>query len=83
MLSRLKKSYSQVLSRIGDALEDSTLIGPLHSKLSLQKYETTIESIKKQGGKIEFGGKVIILIPTKKKILINIILETQQRRLLC
>ncbi|CAG9833867.1 unnamed protein product [Diabrotica balteata] len=59
VLERLKKAYSQVLHRIGDALEDNTLVGPLHSKQSLQKYIDTIEQIKKQGGKIEFGGNVL------------------------
>lgn len=43
---------------MGDALDDNTLIGPLHSEVSLQKYKDTIEEIKKQGGTIEFGGKV-------------------------
>ncbi|XP_045467558.1 putative aldehyde dehydrogenase family 7 member A1 homolog [Harmonia axyridis] len=59
VLERLKKAYAQVLNRIGDPLGENTLIGPLHSELSLQKYKNTIEEIKKQGGKIEFGGKVL------------------------
>ncbi|CAH1995686.1 unnamed protein product [Acanthoscelides obtectus] len=59
VLGRLKKAYSQVLNRIGDALESNTLVGPLHSQLSLQKYKHTIDEIKKQGGTIEFGGKVL------------------------
>ncbi|XP_044262045.1 putative aldehyde dehydrogenase family 7 member A1 homolog [Tribolium madens] len=59
VLQRLKKAYEQVLHRIGDALDDKTLIGPLHSQMSLQKYENTIAEVKKQGGTIEFGGKKI------------------------
>jgi aldehyde dehydrogenase family 7 protein A1 len=59
VLQRLKKAYQQTLNRIGDALDDKTLIGPLHSKQSLQKYQSTIAEIKKQGGTIEFGGKTI------------------------
>lgn len=39
-------------------MEDNTLVGPLHSEISLQKYKDTIEEIKKQGGTIEYGGKV-------------------------
>lgn len=39
-------------------MEDSTLIGPLHSALALEKYNATIASIQKAGGTIEFGGKV-------------------------
>lgn len=59
VLARLKKAYSQILSRIGDALEENTLIGPLHSTASVQKYKDTIEQVKKAGGVIEFGGNVL------------------------
>lgn len=59
VLSRLTKAYQQVLPRIGDALAEQTLIGPLHSTLSLEKYKNTIEKIKSAGGKIEIGGKVL------------------------
>lgn len=59
VLANLKKAYTQTLKRIGDSLEDNTLIGPLHSQQSLDNYLRTIEEVKKQGGTIEFGGKVI------------------------
>ncbi|KAL3277218.1 hypothetical protein HHI36_012568 [Cryptolaemus montrouzieri] len=59
VLQRLTKAYAQVLNRIGDPLNENTLIGPLHSEQSLKKYVDTVEEIKKQGGKIEFGGKVL------------------------
>ncbi|CAG9765406.1 unnamed protein product [Ceutorhynchus assimilis] len=59
VLEKLKTAYSQVLNRIGDALDESVLIGPLHSQVSLDKYKQTIDLIKKQGGTIEFGGKVL------------------------
>lgn len=60
VLEKLKKAYGQVLHRIGDALDDNTLIGPLHSETSLKNYLETIDKIVKAGGTIEFGGKVII-----------------------
>ncbi|CAG9856873.1 unnamed protein product [Phyllotreta striolata] len=59
VLDRLKKAYGQVVGRIGDALEENTLIGPLHSKQSLDKYVETVKKIIDEKGKIEFGGKVI------------------------
>ncbi|XP_030752334.1 alpha-aminoadipic semialdehyde dehydrogenase [Sitophilus oryzae] len=59
VLRRLKTAYSQVLNRIGDALEENTLIGPLHSQISLENYKKTINEIKKEGGTIELGGKVL------------------------
>ncbi|KAK9882820.1 hypothetical protein WA026_023331 [Henosepilachna vigintioctopunctata] len=58
-LERLKNAYAQVLNRIGDPLKENTLIGPLHSEQSLKNYKETIEAIKQQGGKIEFGGKLL------------------------
>lgn len=58
VLTRLKKAYEQILHRIGDPLEEKTLVGPLHSELSVLNYKKTIEEIKNQGGTIEFGGKV-------------------------
>lgn len=59
VLKRLKTAYSQVTSRIGDPLDDNVLIGPLHSQISLDKYIKTIADIKKAGGVIELGGKVL------------------------
>lgn len=47
-----------MLNRIGDPLDDSVLVGPLHSENSLKNFKNTIEEIKNQGGTIEFGGKV-------------------------
>nr|XP_023030300.1 alpha-aminoadipic semialdehyde dehydrogenase [Leptinotarsa decemlineata] len=59
VLQRLKKAYSQVINRIGDALEENTLVGPLHNEQSLQKFRNTICEIQNEGGTIEFGGKVL------------------------
>ncbi|KAL1490722.1 hypothetical protein ABEB36_013371 [Hypothenemus hampei] len=59
VLHKLKTAYNQVLSRIGDALDDNVLIGPLHSQVSVDKFKETLENIRKEGGKIEIGGKVL------------------------
>ncbi|RZC32521.1 alpha-aminoadipic semialdehyde dehydrogenase [Asbolus verrucosus] len=59
VLDRLKKAYQQVLGRIGDALDEKTLIGPLHSQQSLQKFEDTVAEVVRQGGTVELGGKKI------------------------
>lgn len=58
VVSRLVKSYGQIVKRIGDPLESGTLLGPLHTKVGIENYLKTIEEAKKLGGKIEFGGKV-------------------------
>ncbi|KAK9504421.1 hypothetical protein O3M35_010756 [Rhynocoris fuscipes] len=58
VLNRMKKSFEQVMTRMGDPLDESTLYGPLHTKASVDEYQETINEIKKLGGKIEFGGEV-------------------------
>ena len=50
-------AYSKL--KIGMPMEDGTLVGPLHSKMAVQQYVDGIETIKKQGGKILCGGKVL------------------------
>lgn len=61
VLKRLKKAYQQVLNRIGDPLDEKTLIGPLHSHQSLNNYLETINQIKAEKGVIEVGGRVRII----------------------
>ncbi|XP_028165301.1 putative aldehyde dehydrogenase family 7 member A1 homolog [Ostrinia furnacalis] len=59
VVSRLKKAYAGVVSKIGDPLLSETLIGPLHTPAAVEAYKKTVAEIVKQGGTIEFGGKVI------------------------
>ena len=56
-VEKLVKSYATV--KVGDPLDTETLMGPLHSKMSLDIYEKAIENIKAEGGKILTGGKRI------------------------
>lgn len=58
VLERLKKSYGTVMGRLGDPLHDTTLYGPLHNAQAVDNYKQTVAEVVKQGGKIEFGGKV-------------------------
>lgn len=57
VLDQLVGLYKQV--KIGDPLEKSTLLGPLHTKTSKENFVKGIEVIKSQGGKILTGGSVI------------------------
>ncbi|KAL1132164.1 hypothetical protein AAG570_010121 [Ranatra chinensis] len=59
VLERMKKSFEQVMKRMGDPLEESTLYGPLHTQAAVDTYKEAIAQITKLGGKIEFGGKVV------------------------
>ncbi|KAI7985146.1 Aldehyde dehydrogenase family 7 member B4 [Camellia lanceoleosa] len=57
VLDLLLEVYKQV--KIGDPLEKGTLLGPLHTHTSREKFEKGMEIIKSQGGKILTGGSVI------------------------
>lgn len=46
MLEHLLKAYKQV--KVGNAVEENTLCGPLHSKLSKTSFEEGIKKIKAQ-----------------------------------
>jgi aldehyde dehydrogenase (NAD+) len=55
LTERLKKAYAQI--RIGDPLEDSTLMGPLINEDAVKDMMHAIGVIKQQGGEIVYGGK--------------------------
>jgi aldehyde dehydrogenase family 7 protein A1 len=58
-VERLVKGYPSFETRMGDPLDDNTLLGPLHMQRSVDQYLAGIEEIKKQGGKILYGGKKV------------------------
>lgn len=60
-MTRLRKAYVGVISKIGDPLLSETLIGPLHTPAAVEAYKKTVAEAVKQGGTIEFGGKVRVL----------------------
>jgi aldehyde dehydrogenase (NAD+) len=53
----LVHAYKQV--RIGNPLQEGTLMGPLIDKDAVKNYLHAIEEIGKQGGKVIYGGKVL------------------------
>lgn len=58
-VERMVKAYPAFEKRMGDPLDDNTLLGPLHMPRSVDQYLAGIEEIKKQGGKVLYGGKKI------------------------
>ncbi|MCC6818933.1 MAG: aldehyde dehydrogenase family protein [Bacteroidia bacterium] len=56
-LKKLIKAYKQI--KIGDPLDESNHMGPLIDKDAVDKYLNALEQLKKSGGKILFGGKVL------------------------
>ncbi|KAK3858063.1 hypothetical protein Pcinc_014684 [Petrolisthes cinctipes] len=55
----LVKAYRSFMPRVGDPLDEGVLYGPMHSQQGIDGYFATLEEVKKLGGKIEFGGKVM------------------------
>jgi aldehyde dehydrogenase family 7 protein A1 len=56
-LERLKKAYTQI--RVGDPLDKTTLLGPLHTPAAVKEYKDGLEQIKKEGGVVLYGGNVL------------------------
>lgn len=57
LVRRLCSAYEQV--PVGDPLQANTLCGPLHCQRSVDAYLTVLDEVRKAGGCIEFGGKVL------------------------
>ncbi|MDG1545328.1 MAG: aldehyde dehydrogenase family protein [Candidatus Poseidoniia archaeon] len=57
IIEKLIASYSQI--KIGDPLNSDTLVGPLVDGKAVQDYVDAIEIIKKEKGKIIYGGNVM------------------------
>jgi aldehyde dehydrogenase (NAD+) len=57
LVSRLTQAYKQV--RIGDPLQSGVLMGPLIDHAAVDRYRAAIEEIKKEGGVVLAGGRVL------------------------
>lgn len=56
-LDRLLEGYKQV--RIGNPLDGNTLMGPLVSQKAVADMQAGLETIRKQGGEVLYGGEVL------------------------
>ncbi|MGQ0667358.1 MAG: L-piperidine-6-carboxylate dehydrogenase [Nitrospiraceae bacterium] len=57
LVGKLVKAYAQV--RIGNPLEPDILMGPLIDQVAVEGYRTALDEIKKEGGQILYGGRVL------------------------
>ena len=55
--AKLLSAYEHI--RIGHSLDSKTLVGPLIDKGAVQDFLNSIEAVKKEGGKIIYGGEVM------------------------
>ncbi len=56
---RLLSAYEQVSKKIGNPLDENFLIGPMIDKTAVSVFSQALNSIKDEGGKVIFGGKVL------------------------
>ena len=57
LLSKLRRAYHQV--RIGNPLDDATLMGPLIDADAVESYIRALEAVKEQGGRVLYGGQCL------------------------
>ena len=60
LTSRLVRAYAQV--RIGDPLEDATLMGPLVDHDAVEEMLDAIERAKNEGGEVVYGGRALVTL---------------------
>lgn len=59
-LSSLTSAYKKITAeRMGHPLDSNTLVGPLHTRDAVKRFENAIETARKQGGEILAGGNVV------------------------
>jgi aldehyde dehydrogenase (NAD+) len=52
----LKTAYESVSQRIGNPLDEQTLVGPLISEGAVKDFHSALDKVKQEGGRILFGG---------------------------
>lgn len=55
----LLRAYGSLRSKIGNPLSANTLIGPLIDKGAVAQMQARLQTVKKEGGKVLFGGEVL------------------------
>ena len=56
---RLLAAYKQINDKIGNPLDQNTLVGPLIDIHSVDAFTHAVQEVKNEGGKILFGGEVL------------------------
>ncbi len=56
---KLIRAYEQVKKKIGHSLDPDTLVGPMIDKGAVKAFQEAQKRVKKEGGKIIFGGDVL------------------------
>jgi aldehyde dehydrogenase (NAD+) len=59
VVKRLTNAYEQIVPRIGNPLDENTLVGPLVDQSAVKAFINSMEDLKKEGGRIIFGGEIL------------------------
>jgi len=62
LIQKLVRAYGSILSRIGDPLDESTLVGPLIDEQSYEAMQRALRQAEEEGGKILVGGKRVKVV---------------------
>ena len=56
VVEKLKTAYASVAQRIGNPLDENTVVGPLVSEDAVNDFLNAIKKVKEEGGRVVFGG---------------------------
>ena len=57
--NKMISAYEKIKERIGNPLDESTLVGPLHDIHAVNQFKYAIEQVQKEGGKLIYGGEIL------------------------
>ncbi|MEA2042468.1 MAG: aldehyde dehydrogenase family protein [Bacteroidota bacterium] len=55
--NRMLKAYKSLSKKIGNPLDDKTLIGPVIDKYAVDLFSAAVKGVEEEGGKVLFGGE--------------------------
>ncbi len=56
---KMINAYKKIAERIGNPLDEKTLVGPLIDKYAVDNFKYALEQVEKEGGKVIYGGQVL------------------------
>jgi aldehyde dehydrogenase (NAD+) len=56
---KLVSAYSSLREKIGNPLDEKTLIGPMIDRAAVENMQESLENVRKEGGSVIFGGEVL------------------------
>jgi aldehyde dehydrogenase (NAD+) len=56
---KMVAAYHKIENKIGNALDEKFLVGPLIDKFSVELFQNAVAKVQEEGGKILFGGQVL------------------------